>query len=74
MRNTRFIAVFGDLICLDQSNVVPHMKQTYPSRMTQLQLVNTSPNGACPFRGGNWVLRYSGLERASVDIVDLVVV
>lgn len=71
IRNTRFIAVFGALICPNQFDVVLPMKQAYPSRIAQLQLVNTSPNGTCPFRGGNWHLRYSGLARASIAVINL---
>lgn len=53
IRNTRFIAVFGALVGHNQLNILSRGKQAHPSRMTQLQLVNTSPNGACPFKGGN---------------------
>ena len=53
IRNTRFIAAFDALVCLNWFNTASPVKRTHPSRMTQLQLVNTSPNGACPFKGGN---------------------
>lgn len=64
IRKTRFVANFGALgpsylTCRSDK------KSTYPSRRTQLQLVNKSPTGMCLSVGGYSSLRRFGLSRAS---------
>ena len=67
MRKTRFVADFGALrfLLFKQLNVRQNAKSTYPSRKTQLQLVNKSPTGMCLSVGGYSSLRRSGLSCAS---------
>lgn len=66
-RKIRFVAVLGALrdvwaFCGDKI----HFELTHPSRMTQLQLVKTSPMGTRPsVIGGNSSLRKSGVSLAA---------
>jgi hypothetical protein len=66
-KNTRLVAVFGAL-CLNQCLIEATESDTNPSRITQLQLVNTSPRGTWLRSSGGKVFRkWSGSWRAAGD-------
>lgn len=70
IKKTRLVAVFG---MLSQNKLSWHCEnfggQRYPSRMTQLQLVKTSPTATrLSFMGGNFSLRLSGFSLASISM------